>query len=154
MITERGDAKVLDFELAKLTDPADTSEDDETRTLRAATEERSVAGSAPYMSPEQAEGRKVDARSDIFSFGSVLCEMLTGKRAFTGKTRMATMAAVLNSEPVPIAKLVPDMPREVERLRHTVSAQGSESPQPEHGRDPRSAAGSEGGVRIRFARFR
>ena len=74
-----------------------------------------MVGSAPYMSPEQAEGRKVDARSDIFSFGSVLYEMLTGKRAFSGKTRMATMAAVLNSEPEPVSKLMPDIPREVER---------------------------------------
>jgi len=115
MITERGDVKVLDFGLAKLTDPTDITDEDETRTLRAMTEEGSVVGSAPYMSPEQAEGRKVDARSDIFSFGSVLYEMLTGKRAFTGKTRMATMNAVLNSEPEPVSKLVPDMPREVER---------------------------------------
>jgi Tol biopolymer transport system component len=115
MIAERGDVKVLDFGLAKLTDPTDIIDEDETRTLRAVTEEGSVVGSAPYMSPEQAEGRKVDARSDIFSFGSVLYEMLTGKRAFSGKTRMATMNAVVNSEPEPVSKLVADMPREVER---------------------------------------
>jgi serine/threonine protein kinase len=80
MLTTDGRVKVLDFGLAKLTDAADASEDDETRTERAVTEEGSVVGSAPYMSPEQAEGRKLDARSDIFSLGSVLYEMLTGKR--------------------------------------------------------------------------
>ena len=116
MITERGDVKVLDFGLAKLTDAADTTEEDETRTQQAVTEEGSVVGSAPYMSPEQAQGRKVDARSDIFSFGSVMYEMLTGKRAFRGANRTATMAALLKEEPEPPSKLTPDLPREVERV--------------------------------------
>ena len=116
MITERGDVKVLDFGLAKLTDDTEISEVDETRTQRAMTEEGSVVGSAPYMSPEQAEGRKVDARSDIFSFGSLMYEMLTGQRAFRGANRMATMASILKEEPAAISKFVPDMPREVERV--------------------------------------
>jgi eukaryotic-like serine/threonine-protein kinase len=116
MITERGDVKVLDFGLAKLADAGDVSEQDATRTQQAATEEGTVVGSAPYMSPEQAEGRKVDARSDIFSFGSVLYEMLAGRRAFQGANRTATMAAILKDEPAPLATAVPDLPREVERV--------------------------------------
>jgi eukaryotic-like serine/threonine-protein kinase len=116
MITERGDVKVLDFGLAKLTDAGDVTESDQTRTQGAVTQEGSVVGSAPYMSPEQAEGRKVDARSDIFSFGSVLYEMLTGRQAFQRGTRMATMAAILNQEPEAPSKVAPELPREVERV--------------------------------------
>jgi Tol biopolymer transport system component/tRNA A-37 threonylcarbamoyl transferase component Bud32 len=116
MIADSGLVKVLDFGLAKLTDDSEVSEDDVTRTERALTEDGTVVGSAPYMSPEQAEGRKVDARSDIFSFGLVLYEMLSGKRAFRGETRMATLAAILNQEPAPLGELVPGMPRELERI--------------------------------------
>ena len=86
----------------------DVSEEDETRTARAFTEEGSVVGSAPYMSPEQVEGRQVDARSDIFSYGAVLYEMLTERRAFGRANRVATMAAVLKDGVAGSPKWSPD----------------------------------------------
>jgi eukaryotic-like serine/threonine-protein kinase len=116
MAAESGLLKILDFGLAKLTESSDVREDDATRTERAVTEEGAVVGSAAYMSPEQAEGKKVDSRSDIFSFGLVLYEMLSGKRAFRAESRMKTMAAVLNQEPAPLAEIAPEVPKELERI--------------------------------------
>jgi serine/threonine protein kinase len=68
------------------------------------------------MSPEQAEGKKVDARSDIFSFGSMLYEMVTGQRAFTGGSKLASLSAVLHKEPQPASQTVADLPPELERI--------------------------------------
>ncbi len=79
MVNEDGLVKVLDFGLAKLTEAAPAGDDEATRTMRPTTEEGKIVGTVAYMSPEQAEGKKVDARSDIFSFGSVLYEMVTGE---------------------------------------------------------------------------
>ena len=104
IIDEDGRVKLLDFGLAKLTEKTLDSEA-ATATVTAAdvplTEEGSIVGTVAYMSPEQAEGTKVDARSDIFSFGSVLYEMVTGRRPFEGATKMSTISAILQKEPPP-----------------------------------------------------
>jgi len=114
MVRSDGVTKVLDFGLAKLVE-TEVSEE-ETTELKPATDEGTIVGTAAYMSPEQAQGRHVDARSDIFSFGSVLYEMVTGRRAFSGQSKVSTLAAILKEEPRPPSELVPAVPRELERI--------------------------------------
>jgi serine/threonine protein kinase len=119
MVTDDGVPKILDFGLAKLAEPNIISQNDATRTVRAATpisEDGKIVGTAAYMSPEQAEGMKLDARSDIFSFGALLYEMITGHRAFHGDSTASTLASVLRHEPAPPSKLAPEIPRELERI--------------------------------------
>jgi serine/threonine-protein kinase len=94
MVTAAGDAKLLDFGLARLAD----ADADATRTA-----EGTVMGTAAYMSPEQADGKPLDGRSDVFSFGAVLYEMLSGSRAFTGQSTLQVMNAVLRDEPGPLS---------------------------------------------------
>ena len=116
-----GAVKVLDFGLAKLVSPEEAgSPEHETGTEDGGAGPLSrpgkVAGTAGYMSPEQATGRKVDARSDVFSFGAMLYEMVTGRRAFAGNSTAETLAAVLREQPKAPTALAPDVPRDLEKL--------------------------------------
>jgi len=97
-LTKDGRVKILDFGLAKLTQ-ADPGDHSSLPTMTHATEAGVVLGTAGYMSPEQVRGVAVDARSDIFSFGAILYEMLSGKRAFHGDTAADTMSAILKEDP-------------------------------------------------------
>ncbi|MDW7761136.1 MAG: protein kinase [Acidobacteriota bacterium] len=120
MVTGEGQVKILDFGLAKLTESLPDSAAGSTLTLdnenKPRTEGGYILGTAAYMSPEQAEGKAVDARSDIFSFGAVLYEMLTGHKAFARAGSLKTLAAVLNEEPKSASALNESVPAELERL--------------------------------------
>jgi len=107
MVTGEGRVKLLDFGIAQFNE-GDTAG-------RRETVEGTVIGTASYMSPEQAEGRPVDARGDVFSFGSVLYEMVTGRRAFERESYTATLAAILHYEPAPLSEVAPAIPEDLER---------------------------------------
>jgi len=109
IVAPDGRVKVLDFGLAALVHAEPDEADDETKT--ALTREGVTLGTAPYMSPEQAEGRPADVRSDLFSLGAVIYELLTGRRAFAGTSRTDTLAAVLRESPPAVNKLRPGVPR-------------------------------------------
>src|ERR1700733_8182933 len=111
MVTSEGSVKLLDFGLAKQVARSDEAGTDETETI-----EGTGLGTAACMAPEQAEGKPVDARSDIFSFGAVLYEMVTGRRPFRGDSRASTLSAVLTQEPTPLNETGSDVPQELEKL--------------------------------------
>ena len=114
LVTKSG-VKVLDFGLAKMEEPP-PSEEEATRTAKLETEEGTIVGTPQYMAPEQVEGKPADARSDIFAFGCVFYEMLTGARAFDGTSRPSVIAAILAREPRPVHELQPTVPPAVERV--------------------------------------
>jgi eukaryotic-like serine/threonine-protein kinase len=125
MIRRDGYVKVLDFGIAKLSEPPvamggfDAKKSDQTDAATLAqslTVRGTILGTAFYMSPEQARGLEVDARSDIFSLGVVLYEMLTGKQPFAGATAADVIAAILKTEPKPLAALVKNAPADLEKI--------------------------------------
>jgi Tol biopolymer transport system component len=105
----RGGAKLLDFGLAKMNAPAALSDTDVTQLAphRAITVQGTILGTLQYMSPEQLEGKEADARSDIFSFGAMLYEMITGRKGFAGSSQASLIAAVMTTAPPPVSTLQP-----------------------------------------------
>src|SRR5204863_5805712 len=127
MVRPDGLVKVLDFGLAKLTAPSGQSSDAintnaETLPPVLKTQPGMILGTLRYMSPEQARGRDVDARTDIFSLGVVLYEMITRQPLFSGDNSADVVAAIIHKEPPPLGQLAPNAPAELERIVHKALA--------------------------------
>ena len=117
MVRRDGYLKVLDFGLAKLTEPQGSLTDNEAPTKAMVnTGAGTVMGTANYMSPEQAKGTRVDARSDLWSLGAVLYEMITGRVPFAGETPTETISLILQKEPAPLTRFAHEVPSELERI--------------------------------------
>lgn len=117
MIRKNGHVKVLDFGLAKLTEHSPAGEETDTEAVTRAlvqTDAGVVLGTSHYMSPEQARGKPIDARTDIWSLGIVLYEMVAGRPPFSGETKTDVIVAIAKSDPLPIARFAPTVPAEFE----------------------------------------
>jgi Tol biopolymer transport system component len=115
-LTKDGRVKILDFGIAKLTQPEGYKSQTEIPTRRVDTDPGTVMGTVGYMSPEQVKGRPVDHRSDIFSFGAILYEMLSGRRAFHGESAAETMSAILKEDPPDLSQTNQNISPALERL--------------------------------------
>jgi Tol biopolymer transport system component len=149
VLTKKG-AKLLDFGIAKLRAGA-VSEEAPTATASELTGEGVIVGTPQYMAPEQLEGKPVDARTDVFAFGVVLYEMVTGRKAFDAPSRAALIAAILKTEPAPLARTQPQAPAWLDSLVRRCLAKDPRERWPSFG-ELLAALGSGGEARSRRRR--